>query len=221
MALICIDLDGTLLDPMEGLLASLGRSCDEMGATLPPSGEIRRMVGLDLRTLFAEPYATELLHRCWRYFEEEGLFAQRAQDGIHLMLARLKRQGHRLHLVTNQPATCARKALHHFDLNLVFDGVTGLLPGETWKPKIEIMTALHQEGVLARGGLLIGDRADDLRAAHGYGLHGVGLTCGFGTLAELEEAEPAVILDSIRDLDLWLGETLKDPEVHDPFSRSE
>lgn len=221
MALICFDLDGPILDPTEGLHTSLERACRELGTPVPWPEALRDRIGLDLRPLVSGSQTEEALALCWRYFEEEGIFAQRVHEGIHLLLARLKRQGHRLHLLASQPASCVGRALHHFDLNLIFDGVTGLSPGEGWKPKRSLMAPLQADGVLRGGGFLVGDRGDDLQAATAHGLRGVGVTFGFGTRRELEGEHPGIILDSVPALDAWLEKTLRDPEIHDPFSRSE
>lgn len=221
MALICFDLDGPILDPTEGLRWSLERACRELDLPLPSAELLRERIGLDLKPLLEGPRAAEALALCWRYFEEEGLFAQRVQEGVHLLLARLKRQGHRLHLLASQPASCTGRALHHFDLNLIFDGVTGLAPGAAWKPKSALLVPLEADGVLRGGGILVGDRADDLQGAAFHGLRGIGATFGFGSRGELAGEHPEAILDSIPALDLWLEKTLKDPEIHDPFSRSE
>jgi phosphoglycolate phosphatase len=222
MTLICFDLDGTLVDPLEGMHGCLQAACQAFGLLCPDRDRIAEHVGLDLEALFPDlpsPRRRAVMAHYWRIFGEEGLFTQRIHDGVHLMLARLKRQGHRLLLVTNQPAGLARQTLHQFDLLLIFDDVIGLLPQETWKPKREIMGQLQQDGVLAAGGYLIGDRADDMGAAKAHGLRAVGVTCGYGNLHELTEAD--VLLDSIHALDGWLGTELRDPEIHDPFSRSE
>lgn len=221
MALICFDLDGPILDPTEGLHASLERACAELGLPTPGVEALRDRMGLDLRPLAPAPRADEALALCWRYFEEEGLFAQRVMEGAHLLLARLKRQGHRLHLLASQPAPCARKALHQFDLNLIFDGVTGFPPGEGWRSKQSLMAPLREDGVLRGGGILVGDRGDDLQAAAAHGLRAVGVAFGFGGRAELEGEQPEAILDSVPALDAWLEKTLRGPEIHDPFSRSE
>lgn len=221
MALICFDLDGPILDPTEGLRWSLEQACGELGLPCPGAEALHGRIGLDLRPLLGGAKAEAALARCWHHFEQEGLFAQRAREGIHLLLARLKRQGHRLHLLASQPASCARRALHHFDLNLIFDGVTGLAPGEGWKPKSALLLPLAADGVLRGGGYLVGDRADDLQGAAAHGLRGLGAAFGFGSRDELAGEHPEAILDSVPALDLWLEKTLRDPEIHDPFSRSE
>lgn len=224
MTLICFDLDGTLVDPCDGMLTCLGATCKDFGLPCPRRDQLSERIGLDLATLFQGlpgSQRDEAMARYWRLFSEEGLFAQRIQDGAHLMLARLKRQGHRLLLVTCQPTALARRTLHQFDLLLIFDAVLGLLPQEPWLPKGELMERFRRDGALEGGGYLIGDRADDMRAAKAHGLRAVGVSYGFGTAQELTDAPADLILDSVQDLDEWLEKELKDPEVHDPFSRSE
>ena len=228
MTTICFDLDGTLLDPMEGIHDSLRFACEGMGIANPEPREIAPYIGLDLESLFrALPGLSDdsrrkaAMSRFWFHFGEEGVFAQRVQEGAHLMLARLKRQGHRLFLVTGQPATHARLALHHFDLNLIFDDVIGPCTREPWRSKREILETLARDGALRSGGLMIGDRGDDIRGGEAHGLRTLGAAYGYGSRDELESARAGVIMESIRDLDAWLAEVLTGPEIHDPFSRSE
>lgn len=224
MSLICFDLDGTLLDPVAGFQRSLAFVCEEEGIPVPGRAAIARSIGLDPALLFAglpAGRADALLQRFWQHFGEEGYTDQRVHDGVHLMLERLKRQDHRLHAVANQPVSLVRRMLHHFDMYLLFEDVAGLAAGEPWQPKERIMEALRQTGTLEPGGCLIGDRADDVRAARAHGLRAVGVAYGFGGAAELEEARADLILDSLGTLDAWLEKEWQGPEIHDPFSRSE
>lgn len=224
MALLCFDLDGTLVDPLEGMHTCLRATCMDFGIPCPDLDRIVEVVGLDLEVLFWDlpnPRRHEVMERYWRLFGEEGVFAQRIHSGAHLMLARLKRQGHRLCLVTNQSAAIARRTLHHFDLILSFDDVIGLTATESWKTKEVIMARLQQDGMLESSGYLIGDRADDMRAAKAHGLKALGVTYGFGKRQELLKAKADILLDSMQALDGWLVKELREPEIHDPFSRSE
>ena len=224
MALICFDLDGTLVDPIEGMQACFRATAEAYGIPCPDRNRIKETIGLNQEELFrglSGSRRQEAMAHYWRLFREEGVFAQRILAGVHLLLARLKRQGHRLFLVTHEPVTLARRTLHQFDLILYFDDVAGLLPLESWKSKREILERLRQDGVLQSGGYLIGDRADDVDAAKAHGLTALGVSYGYGSRRELMEAHADVILDSIQALDGWLEKELRDPEIHDPFSRSE
>jgi phosphoglycolate phosphatase len=224
MTLICFDLDGTLVDPIEGAYESLRATCAGLGLPVPVRDHFAAQIGLDPAGLFpglSGPGLQEALARYRRLFSEEGFYTQRILDGVHLLLTRLKRQGHRLLLVTDQPAGCARRTLHQFDLLLHFDDVVGLLPLEAWKSKGELLERSRRDGGLQAGGYLIGDRADDMQAAKIHGLKAVGVSYGYGSPQELRDAQAEVILDSVPALDAWLEKELNDPEIHDPFSRSE
>jgi phosphoglycolate phosphatase len=228
MTNLCFDLDGTLLDPMEGIQNGLGVVCTQFGIPNPTRDRIAPFVGRDPALLFTELLGLPDQSRLesaqslfWDYFGEEGLFAQKVQQGAHIMLERLKRQGHRLFLVSGQPAIHARRAVHHFDLYLIFDQVVGLQPGEGWKPKSELMEGLARDGSLESGGWMIGDRADDIRGGQAHGLKTLGARWGYGKREELKQAGADAIMDSIPDLDAWFARALAGPEIHDPFSRSE
>ena len=224
MALICFDLDGTLVDPVEGVQDCLRSTCEAFGLLCPDRDRITGTIGLDLEELFRELpnlRRREVMAHYWSLFGAVGVFDQRVQVGAHLMLARLKRQGHRLILVTNQSATLARHTLHQFDLILSFDDVVGLPPLASWQTKGEILERLRRDGGLASGGYLVGDRADDMRAAQAHGLRAIGVSYGYGSLQELTAANADCVLDSVPALDAWLEKELKDPEIHDAFSRSE
>jgi phosphoglycolate phosphatase len=228
MTVICFDLEGTLLDPLGGFCRSFDFVCGNLGIQGPQPDAIAACIGLDLEPLFASlPALSEPSRRkaavaaFWDHFGEEGAFLQRVHAGAHLLLARLKRQGHPLFLITAQPATIARQALHHFDLNLIFNEVIGPLPGERWKSARELLANLAVRGALRSGGLMIGDRANDIQGGAAHGLKTIGLTCGYGSRQELEHAKADVHLASIQDLDQWLANALTDQEIHDPFSRSE
>jgi len=163
----------------------------------------------------------EVLERFARIFEEEGIYRQHVLDGVQPMLARLKRQGHRLALAAGQPAAQARRTLHQFDLLLHFEAVAGGAPTGPWRSKAEVLERLRLDGYLRSGGCLIGDRADDIRAAKALGLTSLGVTYGFGSHQELAAAQADHLLHSVQELDARLEKDFKGPEIHDPFSRSE
>jgi phosphoglycolate phosphatase len=224
MTLICFDLEGTLVDPFEGVQASLRSTCEHFGLPCPDRDRIAGAIGRDMTTFFEAlpgPGAQEAAEHYWRLFSEEGVFDQRVLDGVHLMLARLKRQGHRLVLAACQPSVLAQRTLHQFDLLLGFDEVAALTTGESWKSKVEILDQLREDGAFQSGGYLIGDQADDMRAATVHGLRAIGVAYGFGSRQELLEAKTEIILDSVQALDGWLEKELSGPEIYDPFSRSE
>ena len=53
MALLLIDLDGTLVDPAPGIVGSCRYALEAMGRTAPPHGEMLWIIGPSLRQSFA------------------------------------------------------------------------------------------------------------------------------------------------------------------------
>ena len=228
MATICFDLDGTIVDPLLGVRNCVARVCREMGLTCPLTATIRDWIGFGMKESLAripgleDPQkAEEAYDRYLEAYREEGVFEHEVYEGAHLMLGRLKRQGHRIYIVSSKPGLFARRITYQFDLNLIFDEIFGAELKGAWQPKTVVLERLRQQGTIRAGDYFIGDRGDDMRAAKDHGLRAVGVTYGYGTRKELIEAGAEVLLDSISELDAWLAKELPDAEIHDAFSRSE
>ena len=228
MGLICFDLDGTLVDPLLGLHRCVGKVCQEFGCPPPDRPTVASWIGYGLREGLAtipglgDPAILDrALDRYAELYESQGLYEHEVYDGVHLLLARLKRQGHRLYIVSAKPAGFARRITFHFDLNLIFDDIFGSSLKAAWQPKTVVLERLRQQGTIWPGGYFVGDRGDDMRAARDHSLRAVGVTYGYGSSEELREAGAEVLLPSIAALDDWLQVELPDPEIHDPFSRAE
>jgi len=225
MALICFDLDGTLVDPLQAMQHCARLACEESGLPCPTAAQVAAAVGASADQLFtglADPARlAEVQKRYWALFAAEGIHRHRIYDGILLMLTRLKHQGHQLYAVTVKPARYARQVLHQFDLLLAFEDVAGSTLDSPWRSKGEIVAQLRERGVLQPGGFLVGDRAEDIAAAAANGLTPLAVTYGFGAAGELRDAGAALLFDSVTALDDWFKEKLHEPEIHDSFSKSE
>lgn len=228
MCLICFDLDGTLVDPLRAMEHCARLTCEEFGLPCPTRETLAEQIGLGAWEMFgaipdlADPARrSEALARYWAHVEEEGIVKHRIYDGISLMLARLKHQGHRLYAVTVKPTRYARQVLHQFDLLLAFNDVCGNSTQAPWKSLGEVFAQLREQGVIKPGGFLIGDRAENMAVAKANGLIPLGVTYGYGSAEELQEAGAAMLFETVAALDDWFKETLRQPEIHDSFSRSE
>jgi phosphoglycolate phosphatase len=228
MGTVCFDLDGTLVDPLLGVRNCVRRVCREMGLPMPSEAEIRDWIGFGMRESLGripgleEPARLEeALDRYLDAYREDGVFEHEVYEGAHLMLQRLKRQGHRIYIVSSKPGLFARRIAYQFDLNLIFDEIFGAELKGKWQPKTDVLARLVQQGTVQAGDIFVGDRGDDMRAAKDHGLRAVGVTWGYGSKEELEEGGAEILLGSIPELDFWLREALPGDEIHDAFTRAE
>lgn len=226
--LVCFDLDGTLVDPLPGVRNCLRKTCAAFGLDLPGEPVIRGWIGFGMRESLATLPGLEDPHRLeaaldfyWERYREDGVFEHELYPGIFHLLHRLKRQGHRIYIISAKPRLFARRIAYHFDLNLVFDDIFGSSLKGRWQPKTEVVAGLLAQGTLWPGGVLIGDRGADMLAARTHGLEAIGVTWGYGSREELLADGAAQVLDSVPALDDWLRERFPQKEVFDAFSRSE
>ncbi len=226
MTLICFDLDGTLVDPMPAIRYSLEATCRELGLPQVEEAAIAPHIGPGIQGLFETlvpdtPLRAKALDIYWQHFRAQGPGRHLIYEGVNLLLSRLKHQGHRLLLVTAKPTPIARAVAHHFDFYLIFDEIYGSEANGPWLTKAALLAELRAQGALAEPGVLVGDRATDIRAAHAQGLKAVGVTWGYGSREELEMAGADVILSTIPALDTWLQGECPGPEKLDAFALSE
>jgi len=228
MALICFDLDGTLVDPLQAMNHCLQKTCAAFGLPCPTPAQVAASIGRPVAELLASLPGMDdparqaaVLERYRSVFQEEGIALHRIYDGVLLMLTRLKHQGHGLYAVTVKPVRMARRVLHQFDLLLAFEEVFGGEPEAGLRTKGEVIAHLRQQGILQPGGFLVGDRAEDVAAAKANGLTPLGVSYGFGGAAELRAAGCETLFDSVTAMDDWFKQKLRQPEIHDSFSRSE
>ncbi|MCM2249919.1 MAG: HAD hydrolase-like protein [Geothrix sp.] len=226
--LVCFDLDGTLVDPLLGVQNCLRKTCEAFALAMPDEATIRTWIGFGMRESLAtlpgleDPARLEAtLDFYWERYREDGVFEHELYPGVFHLLHRLKRQGHRIYIVSAKPSIFARRIAYQFDLNLIFDDIFGSTLKGRWQPKTEVLAGLAERGTLRPGGVFIGDRGVDMAAALDHGLEAIGVGWGYGSREELMDAGAQRIFDTVPDLDAWLRTRFPQAEVFDAFSRSE
>ncbi|GLH71396.1 phosphoglycolate phosphatase [Geothrix rubra] len=226
--LVCFDLDGTLVDPLLGVQNCLRKTCEAFGLPMPPEATVRDWIGFGMRESLSslkgleEPARLEAaLDFYWERYREDGVFEHELYPGVFHLLHRLKRQGHRIYIVSAKPSQFARRIAYQFDLNLIFDDIFGSTLKGKWQPKTEVLAGLARQGTIWAGGVFIGDRGVDMEGARRHGLEAIGVGWGYGSRAELEGAGADQIFDTVPELDAWLRVRFPQPEIHDAFTRSE
>ena len=195
------DLDGTLIDSSEAILASLRRMEEQMDLGPLPEEALRSFLGPPLRRCFMEHYhvpleATEAMLACYRAcYLEAGIERTAVFPGVFDSLRYLRERGGHTAIATMKQPPLARETLRRTGLDAYFDHVA-LVPEHSVGDKAELIReCLERLGCRsAEEAVLFGDTTYDGQAAAQTGVRFVaagwsggfclphdldGLTCSF------------------------------------------
>ena len=198
--LLLFDLDGTLTDNSIGIARSIAYALDRLGAPVPDAGALRRCMGPPLRESFAwlldtdDRDAIEQAIACYRErFADVGWRENVVYAGIPEVLADLAAGPGRVFLCTSKPELYARRIVQLFGLSEHLHGIYGADLAGALDDKVKLFAHVAaREGFAPERGIMIGDRAQDLRAARMNGARAVGVLWGFGSRDELASADAIV-----------------------------
>ncbi len=196
---LLIDLDGTLVDPAQGIITGCQKALTALGRPEPDYVDLNWVIGPPLRQTFAAllggtgQVEDALAHyRTW--YSEHGIFRATRYEGIMEALAAMKGQGTKLCLCTSKPRVFAERVVGHFGFADFFDGLYGSeLDGRFDDKGDLIQHILQAEELSADQGCMIGDRKHDILAANRHGMKSVGVLWGYGGLEELQTAGATAI----------------------------
>ena len=201
---VLLDLDGTLTDPFEGIAASIRHAMKCMGLGSPSENDLKGALGPPLRKGFSKFLATQdtsRIEKAMRFYRERysvsGLFENRVYPGVPQMLTQLNAAGCRLFVATSKPAVFAQRVIQHFDMEQYFVRVYGSeLDGRLDNKVALLALVLDREALDPRKTAMVGDRAQDALAAKAHNLCAVGITWGYGSQNELQEAGADVLCNT-------------------------
>ena len=211
---VLLDLDGTLTDPFDGIAASIRHAMKCMGLGPPPKEALKGAIGPPLRQAFSKFLATQdasRIENAMRFYRERysvtGLFENRVYPDVPEMLANLNKAGCRLFVATSKPSVYARPIVQHFDLAQYFVNICGSELDGRLENKVALLRfVLDTEGLDQRKTAMVGDRAQDILAAKAHNLCAVGVTWGYGSRNELQDAGADLMCNSPRNVVSFLTE---------------
>lgn len=193
---LLFDLDGTLTEPKTGITRCIQYALTGMGCAAPDEADLVHFIGPPLSQTFGHLLATTdertinravMLYR--ERFTEVGMYENEVYAGMADTLATLVAEGHWLYLATSKPHIFATKILHHFGLAHYFQAIHGAELDGTRQDKADLIAhILHTETLSAAETAMIGDRKHDILGALANGVTTIGVLWGYGSAAELTEA---------------------------------
>lgn len=181
------DLDGTILDTSEGILASVKYTIHKFGFRPLDETQLRTFIGPPIQNSFARAYnlkgpiLQEIATVFRNHYKDIDLLKAKSYEGIYDVFEALIKHGIRPAIATYKRQDYAVTILTHFG----FDQYTDIMYGADHENKLRkkdiIEKALSDAGVSNyEEAVMIGDSDNDAIGAAETGTGFVGVTYGFG-----------------------------------------
>lgn len=208
--LVIFDLDGTLLNTIGDLAAG----CDQMlrMRDLPThtfedycsfvGNGIMRLVERALPEELRTPEYVAAARRDFvaYYIDHIDLYTH-PYDGIVELVEELQHKGIKLAVASNKFQAGTDKLIKKFFPTTDFVMICGNREGVPLKPDTALVDLiLDTAGVERQRCIMVGDSAVDILTAERAGIHSVGVSWGFRSLTELQEAGAEYIANSVAEL---------------------
>ena len=180
------DLDGTLLDTLQDLAASVNYALRQHHMPEHSIDDVRRFVGNGVRRLMeraipegaANPAFEAAFATFRKYYMEHSLDTTRPYDGIPELIHELKKRGCRMAVVSNKMMAATQELVHHFfpeiEVAIGEDEAAGIRK----KPAPDtVFVAMKQLG--EGSAVYVGDSDVDLATARNSGLPCISVLWGF------------------------------------------
>ena len=183
------DLDGTLLDTLSDLAASVNHALRTHGLPEHSIDDVRRFVGNGVRKLMeravpdgaANPLFDETFATFRQYYMAHSLDTTRPYEGIPETLEALKARGCHLAVVSNKMMAATQELCYHFfpstiEVAIGEDEAAGIRR----KPAPDtVFAALKALGVGKENAVYVGDSDVDIQTARNAGIPCISVLWGF------------------------------------------
>lgn len=203
---VIFDLDGTLTNTIDTITYYGNRALAHFALPSFKAEEYKYFVGNGSRILVermlkaCHAYTETMFQDVHTYYNDlynaAPLYLTEPYEGIVPMLKALKKQKIPCAVLSNKPDSAARDVIEKLlgrDLFACYEGDTGAYP---LKPDpAHALLMLRRLGSNAEESVFVGDTAMDIATGQGAHMHTVGVTWGFRTKEELQEAGAEFIID--------------------------
>jgi phosphoglycolate phosphatase len=205
---VLFDLDGTIIDPREGIINSILYAVKEFGLAEPQPETLNCFIGPPLQHSFKKRYqlsdedAMEMVRIYRVYYADKGIFECHLYDEIEELLQQLFDKNIFLSLATSKPVIFADQLMKHFQLDKYIEFTAGaLMDGKRTDKKEVIQFALENIPPFKNDEILmLGDREFDIDGGKFYQLKTAWAKWGYGVEEVLIKSEPDVILNAPLEL---------------------
>lgn len=184
---VVFDVDGTLLDTSEGVIASVKYTIEKHGLHTLTDEVLSTFIGPPIQDSFARTYGLEgdilqeLATTFRNQYKDVDLLKAVPYEGIYEVFEELIKAGIKPAIATYKRQDYALDIMQHFG----FDKYTDIIYGADHENKLKkrdiIEKALKDSGAADyMEAVMIGDSDNDAIGAQGIGTHFIGVTYGYG-----------------------------------------
>ena len=205
---LMFDLDGTLVESGDGIVASAKHALSTMGWEQLSEAEYKKFIGPPLFDSFTKfcgmnPGEADRAIEIYReHYESAGYLLAPMYEGTKAMLDELREGGHTMMVVTSKPAPIAEKIIKKHGLDKYFVNLTGPSHEEkTVHKDVMIKRAFEKNGITdPKSAVMIGDRKFDIEAANKNGVDSIAVMYGYGNREEFERHGATYIVEKCGDI---------------------
>ena len=203
--LFIFDLDGTLVDTLEDITASVNFTLQKLGRPVIPLGKVREYIGdgitlLLKRSLGGREELLEDAKGIYTVHHSRNLMVRsRLYPGVRETLEHFRSLP--LAVVTNKSREFSEPLLQELGIRNYFRLVIGADAGLPLKPAPDAFLRIMEETGVSRDlAVVVGDGTTDIAAGKAAGITTCAVTYGFRSEAELRAAGPDHVLHSLPEL---------------------
>lgn len=205
--LIIFDWDGTLMDSIGRIVASMQAAAQSCALTVPSNEQVKEIIGLSL------PKALEILFPANSSLQNEAMLTQYKYqyvegdntptplfDNALALLTALKESDKILAVATGKGRQGLQRVFNVTNTEHYFHA--SRCAGEVLsKPNPDMLYSLLDEFSIApEHALMIGDTSHDMKMARSAGVDRIGITLGVHNREVLNQYKPKAIVDSLHEL---------------------
>jgi phosphoglycolate phosphatase len=205
MKAVFFDLDGTLTDSGEGIINCAILALEHFGLPIPSREEMRVFVGPPLDQSFINhgvpaDKADEAIQVYRSRYTTVGKFENFPYPGIVELLEKLKSAGYRLFVATSKPEGMSVEIMEKFGLASYFEKICGATLDGSRSHKADVIAYLLAQIQDVEDVVMVGDTAFDVLGAKAHGIPTIGVSWGYGKVADMEQAGATAIAHSTGEL---------------------
>ena len=190
---ILFDLDGTLTDSGEGIINCVIYALEKFGLPVPARETLRYFVGPPLHESFVRQgvpadQAEEAVAVYRERYVPVGIFENTPYPGVRELLEALKAEGYTLYVASSKPEWMCVEILKHFELDGYFDRICGATMDTSRTNKEAVIAYLLELSGASDHILMVGDTRFDVTGAKAHGIPTIGVSWGYGSVEEMQQA---------------------------------